>query len=411
MTMANLPASATGYDVYVYTQGDNGGVTRTATFQLSGSGVSTTAVSVTDLANSPFKGVFTQANNSAGNYVKFSAITATTFTLTATSGTSTNTAKRAPVNGLQIVPSPGGGTPDFSVSVSGTQTVSQGAAAGYTVGVTAANGFSSSLGLSVSGLPAGASAAFNPASLSSGNGNSALSVSTGSSTPSGTYTLTITGSSGSLVHTATTQLVVTGSSGGGTAAAISIDFQGTGTPMASTETAGVVGKTHWNELATAASSSPVALMNENGVSTGATVTWKADNNWMLPITDSPGNVRMMKGYLDNSGGHPTTVTMANLPASATGYDVYVYTQGDNGGVTRTATFQLSGSGVSTTAVSVTDLANSPFKGVFTQANNSAGNYVKFSAITATAFTLTATSGTSTDTAKRAPVNGLQIVPH
>src|SRR5207245_2385595 len=57
----------------------------------------------------------------------------------------------------------------------------------------------------VSGLPSGATGSFtpNPATASS-----TLSVSTSPSTPTGAYTLTITGVSGSLTHTTTVRLVV-----------------------------------------------------------------------------------------------------------------------------------------------------------------------------------------------------------
>jgi hypothetical protein len=58
---------------------------------------------------------------------------------------------------------------------------------------------------------------------------------------------------------------------------------------------------------------------------------------------------------------------------------------------------------------LTDAANTNFTGAFTQANNSAGNYVHFS-INATAFTITATPGTASDGTQRAPVNGSQIIP-
>src|SRR5204862_130740 len=78
----------------------------------------------------------------------------------------------------------------------------------YTATVTAANGFNGAVAFSVSGLPAGASASFSPASVNS-SGNSTLSVSTSGSTPVGNYLLTITGTSGSLTHSDTVTLVVT----------------------------------------------------------------------------------------------------------------------------------------------------------------------------------------------------------
>jgi serine protease AprX len=49
----------------------------------------------------------------------------------------------------------------------------------------------------VSGLPSGASGTFSPNPTSS---SSTLSVRTSSSTPAGTYTLTISGSSGGTTH-------------------------------------------------------------------------------------------------------------------------------------------------------------------------------------------------------------------
>src|SRR5205085_12174983 len=60
----------------------------------------------------------------------------------------------------------------------------------------------------VSGLPSGATAGFNPSTVSGGSGSSTLTVSTASTTPGGSYTLTITGTSGTLVHTSTVTLVV-----------------------------------------------------------------------------------------------------------------------------------------------------------------------------------------------------------
>ena len=69
------------------------------------------------------------------------------------------------------------------------------------------------MNLSVSGLPTGATASFNPASVTT-SGSSTLTVSTATTTPAGTYTLTITGTSGSLSHTATVTLVVNAATGG-----------------------------------------------------------------------------------------------------------------------------------------------------------------------------------------------------
>ena len=98
--------------------------------------------------------------------------------------------------------------PDFSITATpASQTVTAGAGTSYTASVTAAGGFTGVVNFTVSGLPSGASASFNPGSVT-GSGSSTMSVSTSTTTPAGTYTLTITGTSGTLSHSTTVKLVV-----------------------------------------------------------------------------------------------------------------------------------------------------------------------------------------------------------
>src|SRR6202140_1057320 len=80
-----------------------------------------------------------------------------------------------------------------------------------------------------------------------------------------------------------------------TGAAISADFVGSGTAMASSESAGVVAKANWNEAAGAKSSSPLSLLDETGAATGATVSWTSDNVWRVPFADGAGNTRVRGG--------------------------------------------------------------------------------------------------------------------
>jgi len=68
--------------------------------------------------------------------------------------------------------------PDFSVSATpASNNVSPGLSASYTVNVAASGGFNGGVSFSVNGLPAGASAAFNPTSVS-GSGSSTMTVNT-----------------------------------------------------------------------------------------------------------------------------------------------------------------------------------------------------------------------------------------
>jgi hypothetical protein len=120
---------------------------------------------------------------------------------------------------------------------------------------------------------------------------------------------------------------------------------------------------------------------------------------------------MMRGYLDTVGG-TTTVTVVGLPVNAAGYSVYVYADGDNISATRTGAYQISGAGITTRSVNLTDAANANFGGTFIPGNNSNGNYVLFTiTAAATGFTITATPGASTDAYSRAPLNAIQIVPN
>src|SRR5207247_475912 len=95
---------------------------------------------------------------------------------------------------------------DFTITAApSSQTVAEGDGTSYSVTISPTGGFSGQVTLSVSGLASDANGSFtpNPATASS-----TLSVTTGASTPTGAYTVTITGVSGSLTHTTTVTLVV-----------------------------------------------------------------------------------------------------------------------------------------------------------------------------------------------------------
>ena len=158
------------------------------------------------------------------------------------------------------------------------------------------------------------------------------------------------------------------------------------------------------------SSAPLALVDETGSATTAAVSWSSNNLWETPITDQAGNARMMKGYLDTGNTTTTTVSVTGLPSNAAGYQVYVYADGDNGSDSHTGSYTISGTGITTTKISLIDAPNSNFSGTFTQGNNSAGNYVVFTIPNVSGFTLSATPSASTSSYLRAPVNGMQIVP-
>lgn len=97
---------------------------------------------------------------------------------------------------------------DFGLGVSPASAQAQaGRSAAYTITVSALGGFGGTVALSVSGLPAGASAELAPSAVT-GSGTSRLIVTTSTATPVASYTLTVTGTSGSLARSATTLLAV-----------------------------------------------------------------------------------------------------------------------------------------------------------------------------------------------------------
>jgi hypothetical protein len=504
ITVAGLPVSSTGYDIYVYVDGDNETSTVTGTYTISGTGIVTTSIRATDPGNTNFNGSFIQASNSNGNYVKFSNIQDTAFTLTATPTTASDGVLRAPVDGIQIVPSPQATTTARAVSISfvgnGTAMASSESAGviaktnwnnapgntntslalvdetgtqnGATLSYTADNpwavpitdtagnfrmmrgyldtGNQNPSTITVSGLPAsstgydiyvyadGDNASTNCTrtyTISGSGFNTSITATDAANTNfSGTFTQA-SNSNGNYVKFTGIQATAftltatpVSASGGGAlrapvngiqivpspqataARVVSISFVGNGTAMGSSESAGVIAKANWNN-APGNTNTSLALVDETGTQNGGTLSYTGDNPWAVPITDTAGNFRMMRGYLDTGNQNPSTIQIFGLPTSSTGYDIYVYADGDNASTDCTRTYTISGSGFNM-SITATDAANTNFSGTFTEANNSNGNYVKFSGIQATAFTLTATPvSASGGGALRAPVNGIQIVPH
>ncbi len=96
-------------------------------------------------------------------------------------------------------------TPDFTLSIApSSQTVQPGGTANYTLSRTDIGGFTGTVDVSVSGLPAGARDGL-PSSFTF---PVTLPIITSSSTPPGSYTFTVTGNANGITHTAQAQLIV-----------------------------------------------------------------------------------------------------------------------------------------------------------------------------------------------------------
>jgi PKD repeat protein len=99
---------------------------------------------------------------------------------------------------------------DFTLSATpASRTLIPGGSTTYTATVAAGAGFTGTVAFSVTGLPSGASASFNPTSVAA-SGSTTVTVTTTAATPPGTYPLTIRGTSGPWTRTAAVTLVVSG---------------------------------------------------------------------------------------------------------------------------------------------------------------------------------------------------------
>ena len=391
VTVSNIPSAYTssGYSVYVYFDGDNGSSTKTGVYTIG-----TTSINGMDQGSVNFSGTFVRASGSAGNYVVFPNQTAAVFTLSAMGSTNDGSGARAPINGIQVVAGSGPAAPTGLSASGGNAAVYLSWAQSTSPGITGNNVYRSTTG---SGGPYNQLANLGPAIayLDTGvvNGN--------------TYFYTVTAVSGngesgmSAYAGATPQLHC-----------ISVNFRGgstrNGTPanMSSSESAGVIAVSNWNN-ANGVSGTVTSLAQNDGTATASSATWSCNNTWSIPITETAGNYRMMKGYLDTSSTSTSSVTVSNLSSTYTahGYDVYVYCDGDNQSSTKTGRYTIGSN-----TITATDNGGSNFSGTFSQANNSAGNYVVFANQTAGTFKLTAV-GTSTDSGPRAPINSIQVVAH
>jgi PKD repeat protein len=98
--------------------------------------------------------------------------------------------------------------PEFTLSIlPPKQTIQAGQQTTYQINLGVSGGFNDTVTLSAAGLPTGASATFNPTSLTSGT--SILTITTTNEASKGNTTLTITGTAGELISQTSTQLEIT----------------------------------------------------------------------------------------------------------------------------------------------------------------------------------------------------------
>ena len=118
---------------------------------------------------------------------------------------------QAEIGVVTLINVSGPAVPDFAISASpaSPESIVAGSTATTTVTLAPANGFSATVTLSCSGLPTGASCSFTPPAIPGGSGTSTVTFATGTSTPAGTYFVSIVGTSATRTHATLKMLTVT----------------------------------------------------------------------------------------------------------------------------------------------------------------------------------------------------------
>ncbi len=183
-------------------------VTVTVTTGVSGGFAKAVALSATGLPSgvtavfSPASIASPGAGQSTLTLTASAATVASTYTVNVVA-TSGGTSKITPLT-LTVQPAPG-----FTLTLPSTLTLSAGSSASAQLVVSLVGSFNAAVALRVSGMPAGMTAAFSPASLAApGSGSSSLNVTTTVATTVNTFTLTVTATGGGVSRTATLKVTV-----------------------------------------------------------------------------------------------------------------------------------------------------------------------------------------------------------
>ena len=235
-------------------------------------------------------------------------------------------------------------TNDFSISANPTTvSVVRGSSGTSTISTALTTGSAQSISLSASGLPAGATASFNPASVTSG-GSSTLTLATTASTVAGSYPITITGTGVSATHTTTVTLTVT--------APVTNDFSISASPSSLSVAQGGSGASTIS-TATLSGSAQTVSLSASGLPSGASAAF----NPASVTSGGSSTLTFTVGASTTPGTYPVTVTGTGTSAThTTSVSLTVTATGGSSGITNGGfeTGSLSGwtpTGASETAVS------------------------------------------------------------
>jgi uncharacterized membrane protein len=277
-------------------------------------------------------------------------------TVTATGGGVTHTTTVA----LTVVAT---ATPSFTLSASPTSlSIAQGSSGSSTISTTVSGGFNSAISLSISGLPSGVTASFNPASIAApGSGNSTLTFTANSTATTGTANVTVSATGGGITHSATIALTIT--------AAATPDFTVSASP---TSLSVVQGSSGSSTISTTVSGgfNAVVSLSVSGLPAGVTASFNpssipAPGNGSATLTFSAsstaatGTATVTVNANGGGSAHTTTIALTITAAATPDFTVSAspsslsVAQGSSGSSTISTT--VSGGFNSAIALSVSGL--------------------------------------------------------
>lgn len=206
-----------------------------------------------------------------------------------------------------------GAAADFAIAAAPSAlTVTAGTSGTSTITTAISGGFNSSVLLSASGLPSGATVSFSPATIAApGSGSSTMTLSVGAATAAGVYNLIINGSGAGKTHSASFSLTV---SGGAIA-----DFGTSAAPSALTVTAGNSGSSTITTTTSGGFNSAVTL-SASGLPSGATATFNPTSiaapgagtstlTILVGASTTAGTYSVVVSGAGGSQAHSTTISL------------------------------------------------------------------------------------------------------
>jgi hypothetical protein len=207
---------------------------------------------------------------------------------------------------------------DFTISVNPTTvTVTQGQSGTTTISSAVTSGNPQTIALSVSGVPAGASASFTPTSITAGS-SATLTLSSGTAA-AGTYALTVTGTGASATHTASVTFVVR--------APVTNDFSISANPSSVSTAQGSSTSSTISTTVTSGSAQTVSL-SASGLPAGTTASFSPTS----VTAGGSATLTLAVGASTAAGSYSITVTGTGTSATHTTTVTLTVTTTGGGGI-------------------------------------------------------------------------------